>query len=246
VRPRIGISAYWREASWGPWTAMPACMVPQGYVEGVLAAGGLPLLVPPDPTFADDAGDVIDVLDGLILVGGEDIGPAHYGADAHPETDAPNMRRDTAELALARAAIAADLPVLGICRGFQLLNIAYGGDLVQHVADITDPAPHRPRLGEFGRHGVSVTGGRLREILGDEATDIHSHHHQSLGRVGDGLVVTATAPDGLIEGIEDPARSFCVGVLWHPEEDPRGAGAPLFRALVDEARAHRERATVRS
>jgi putative glutamine amidotransferase len=149
-----------------------------------------------------------------------------------------------AELALARGAIARDLPVLGICRGFQVLNIAYGGDLNQHVGDEYDPAPHRPQLGTFGRHDVEIRGGKLREILGERATEIHSHHHQGLGRVGEGLVVTAVAPDGLVEGVEDPSRAFCLGVLWHPEEDPHGAGLPLFQALVEQARSYRERATV--
>ena len=245
TRPRIGISAYWRGASWGPWTEMPACMVPQGYVEGVIAAGGLPLLIPPDPAYADDgAAEILDVLDGLILVGGEDIGSTNYGHEPHVTSDPPNVRRDTAELALARAAIARDMPVLGICRGFQVLNIAFGGDLDQHVGDSVDGAAHRPQLGTFGRHDVEIRGGKLRDILGDRATEMHSHHHQGLGRVGDGLVVTAVAPDGLVEGIEDPSRAFCLGVLWHPEEDPHGAGLPLFQALVEQARSYRERATV--
>lgn len=247
MRPRIGISAYWRAASWGPWTDMPACMVPQGYVEGVHAAGGVALLLPPDPDHAgDDAASVLEVLDGLVLVGGEDIGPANYDSEPHPSTDPANVRRDQSELALARGAIARDMPVLGVCRGFQLLNIVYGGDLEQHVGDVTDPAPHRPRLGQFGRHDVEITGGHLREILGARAGEIHSHHHQGIGRLGDGLVATAVAPDGLVEGVEDPAKAFCLGVLWHPEEDPRGAGLPLFRALVEQARAYRERATVHS
>ena len=183
MRPRIGISAYWRAASWGPWTDMPACMVPQGYVEGVHAAGGVALLLPPDPDHAgDDAASVLEVLDGLVLVGGEDIGPANYDSEPHPSTDPANVRRDQSELALARGAIARDMPVLGVCRGFQLLNIVYGGDLEQHVGDVTDPAPHRPRLGQFGRHDVEITGGHLREILGARAGEIHSHHHQGIGR----------------------------------------------------------------
>jgi putative glutamine amidotransferase len=232
VTPRIGISAYWRPASWGPWTDHPACLVPQGYVEGVRAAGGVALLIPPDPGFEDDASSILDAVDGLILVGGEDIGSSTYGHDPHPTSDPPNVRRDRAELALLRGAIERDLPVLGICRGFQLLNVLYGGDLVQHVADHTDPAPHRPRLGEFGRHDVVVTGGRLRAIFGDRVESIHSHHHQGLGRVGDGLLVTASAHDGLVEAVEDPTKAFCLGVLWHPEEAPTGTGAPLFAALV--------------
>jgi putative glutamine amidotransferase len=239
TRPRIGISAYWRVASWGLWTAMPACMVPQGYVEGIRTANGVPLLIPPDPVpDPDDAAVILDVLDGLIFVGGEDIGPASYGAEPHPETDPPNERRDRAELALLRGALTRDLPVLGICRGFQLLNIVYGGDLVQHVADQVDPAPHRPALGTFGRHDVIVTGGKLHEIYGAHVRQIHSHHHQALGRIGHGLHATGHAPDGLIEAVEDAGKPFCLGVLWHPEEEPATGGAPLFRALVDHARAY--------
>ncbi len=206
MRARIGISAYWRKASWGPWTDYPAAMVPQGYVEGVIAAGGVPLLVPPDPSYEADPGDVLDAMHGLILVGGEDISPLTYGHEPHPETDPPNVRRDRAELGLLRGAIERDMPVLGICRGFQLMNVLYGGDLVQHVADITDPAPHRARLGEFGRHDVTVTGGQLRTVLGERVERIHSHHHQALGTIGTGLVPTGTAEDGVIEAIEDPSK----------------------------------------
>jgi putative glutamine amidotransferase len=216
-------------------------MVPQGYVEGVIGAGGVPLLVPPDPAYADDPADVLDGLHGLILVGGEDISPLTYGAEPHPTTDPPNVRRDRAELGLLRGALDRDMPVLGICRGVQLLNILYGGDLVQHVADVTDPAPHRPQLGEFGRHDVTVSGGQLRELLGDRVERIHSHHHQALGTLGSGLVATGTADDGVVEAIEDPGRDFCVGVLWHPEEEPTAGGAPLFRALVEHARAYASR-----
>jgi putative glutamine amidotransferase len=239
VRPRIGISAYWRVASWGPWTDYPAAMVPQGYVEGVIGAGGVPLLVPPDPVYEEDASDVLDALDGLILVGGEDISPALYGHEPHVETDRPNERRDRAELGLLRGAVARDMPVLGICRGLQMLNVLYGGDLVQHVGEVTELAPHRARLGEFGRHEVAISGGQLRDLLGDHVTDVHSHHHQSLGTIGPGLVTTGTAHDGLVEAVEDPTKDFCVGVLWHPEEEPTTGGAPLFRALVEHARAYR-------
>ncbi len=234
--PRIAVTAYWRAASWSHWVDYPACLVPQGYVEGVRAAGGLPLLVPPLPEVVDDPAAVLDVVDGLVLVGGEDLDPSSYGADPHPETDPPNVRRDAAELALLQGALDRDMPVLGICRGAQLINVAYGGDLVQHVADVLDPTPHRPSLGEFGRHLVSVTGGRLRELVGPEVPDVSSHHHQALGRIGEGLVPTAVAPDGLVEALEDPERDFCIAVLWHPEEDPHGSGAPIFGALVEHAR----------
>jgi gamma-glutamyl-gamma-aminobutyrate hydrolase PuuD len=241
VTPRIGISAYWRSASWGPWADYPACMVPQGYVIGVRAAGGAPLLVPPDATYARDPDIVLDVLDGLLMVGGEDIGPAAYGARPHPATDPPNVVRDEAESALLAAAVARDMPVLAVCRGMQMLNVVYGGDLVQEIGDHTDSAPHRPQLGTFGRHDVDVESGRLLDLVGPLVTRVHSHHHQGLGRLGEGLAITARSGDGLPEAIEDARKRFMLGVLWHPEEDPEGAGAPLFRGLVKEAAAYRER-----
>lgn len=128
--------------------------------------------------------------------------------------------------------------MLGICRGAQLLNVAYGGDLVQDLTEVAEIEPHLPRPGAFGRHRVDVTGGRLHELAGDAFEAVSSHHHQSLGRLGDGLVATGAAPDGVVEAIEDPAQAFCLGVLWHPEEDARGSGALLFRGLVEAARAY--------
>jgi gamma-glutamyl-gamma-aminobutyrate hydrolase PuuD len=238
VRPVIGISAYWRDADFGNWRGFPVVLAPQGYVDGVGAAGGVPLLVPPTEEIAEDPGAVLDRVDGLLLVGGEDLGPDAYGAERHPATGTTNERRDEAELALLREALARDLPVLGICRGAQLLNVAYGGDLVQELAEITDADPHLPVPGTFGRHAVTVEGGRLRELTGEAIETVASHHHQSMGRLGDGLVATAHAPDGLVEALEDPSRPFALGVLWHPEEDARSGGAPIFRGLVDAARAY--------
>jgi putative glutamine amidotransferase len=237
MRPRIGISAYWRPASFGPWIDMLACMVPAGYADGVSAAGGVPLLIPPDPHIADDAEQVLRAVDGLVLVGGDDIDPSLYGVAPGPTTDPPNVRRDRAELALLRGALRRNMPVLGICRGAQLLNVAYGGDLVQEIGDMVDRAPHRPRLGAFGRHDVDVRGGLLQDLVGDRVAAVHSHHHQGLGRIGGGLVVTAVALDGTAEALEDPEKGFCLGVLWHPEEDPGGVGRRLFEALVQHARA---------
>lgn len=234
-RPLIGISAYWRAADFGPWRGYPVSLVPQGYVEGVRAAGGLPLLVPPIPEVADDPALVLDRLDGLLLSGGEDLDPALYGAEPHPQTGAPNEARDRAELALLREALARDLPVLAVCRGAQLLNVAYGGDLVQHLEE---PGEHQPAPGSFGRHPVRATAGRLAELSGGAFEAVPSYHHQALGRIGDGLVVAGRAPDGVVEAVEDPGRAFCLGVLWHPDEDARGGGLPLFRGLVDAAREY--------
>ncbi len=240
MRPRIGITAYWRDASWGPWTDMPACLAPQAYVNSILVAGGFPLLVPPLPEMDGFAEEALAAMDGLILVGGDDIGSAHYGADAHPTADPPNVRRDTAELALLRGALDRDMPVLGVCRGFQLLNIAYGGTLEQHLGDIVDGDVHRVRLGEWSNHPIEITGGRLQELV-TSGTVIHSHHHQGIATVGEGLAVTAKAPDDTVEGLEDPSKAFCIGVLWHPEEAHETTGAPIFRAFVEAAAAYAAR-----
>ncbi|HET7567874.1 MAG TPA: gamma-glutamyl-gamma-aminobutyrate hydrolase family protein [Gaiellaceae bacterium] len=234
-RPLIGISAYWRPVDFGPWRGFPVSLVPQGYVEGVREAGGLPFLVPPIPEVAAEPALALDRLDGLLLTGGEDLDPALYGAERHPATGAANEARDRAELALLQAALERDLPVLAVCRGAQLLNVAYGGDLVQHLEE---PGEHLPQPGTWGRHPVRVRGGRLAELAGEEVATVASQHHQTFGRIGDGLVVTAEAPDGLAEALEDPSRSFALGVLWHPEEHARDGGAPLFRGLVEAARAY--------
>ena len=235
--PRIGITAYWRDASWGPWTAMPACLAPQAYVNAIAAAGGFPLLVPPLPEIDGFVDEALDALDGLILVGGDDVDAAQYGAEPHAICDPPNRRRDTAELALLRGAVERDLPLLGICRGFQLLNIAYGGTLNQHLDDSVDGAMHRVQLGEWSNHEVEITGGKLAELV-PSGTVIHSHHHQGFETLGEGLAATALAPDGTIEGLEDPTKAFCLGVLWHPEEAYVTAGGPVFSALIEAAAAY--------
>ncbi len=234
MRPRIGITAYWRNASWGPWTDLPACLAPQAYVESIVVAGGFPLLLPPLPEITDFASEALASVDGLILVGGDDVDATQYGAEPHALADPPNKRRDAAELALLRGAVERDMPLLGICRGLQLLNIAYGGTLDQHLDDSVDGDVHRVKLGEWSNHAIEVVGGKLQGLV-PSGTIIHSHHHQGIETVGAGLAVTAKAADGTIEGLEDPAKAFCVGVLWHPEEAHTGSGAPLFNALIDAA-----------
>jgi putative glutamine amidotransferase len=206
-------------------------MVPAGYVRGVADAGGVPLVIPP----LERAGDLVETLDGLLLTGGSDIDPALYGEPPHAETAGVVVHRDRAELELLRAALERDLPVLGVCRGMQLLNVLLGGTLVQHLADVVpDGAVHKGPPGTFTRHPVQVeAGSRLHGIVGDRL-DVPSCHHQAPDRIGDGLVVTARSPDGVVEGLELPQARFCVAVLWHPEEDLEG-GLPLFRELVTEA-----------
>lgn len=212
-----------------------AVVVSQGYVEGIRLAGGRPVVLPAGPTWVADPDDVLDILDALLVVGGNDVDPALYGREPHPQNGEVSPRRDSVELAVVRRALERDVPLLGICRGIQVLNVARGGTLVQHLADVMDVTPHRRSDAEFGEHDVvTEPGSRLRSIVG-ERTRVLSHHHQGIERLGEGLAVTARAPDGVIEGLEDPALRFAVGVLWHPDAEHDAGGAALFRALVSSA-----------
>lgn len=231
-KPVVGITTYVTQAQFGAWDAA-AALVPVDYVRAVERAGGRPLLVPP----SDDAVDeTLDVLDGLIFSGGSDLDPELYGQDPHPETRGVVPERDRAELALLSAALERDMPVLAICRGSQVLNVAAGGDLVQHLPDEVGHSRHRETPGEFAEHDVGLEQGtRLAELLGDHAP-VKSHHHQGFGRLGGGLRVSAHADDGAVEAVEDPSRRFALGVLWHPEA---GEDLKLFEALVGEAARYR-------
>ena len=226
-RPLIGITAYVECARWGVWE-VPATLLPYAYVDKVTYAGGraivLPPLVGPDER-------LVAALDGLILAGGADIDPARYGADPEPATTGLQPDRDDAELGLLERALARDLPVLGICRGMQLLTVASGGTLYQHLPDVVHHDRHRPAPGRYGDHPVrTVPGSRLAEILGEEVI-VCSYHHQGVASAGS-LRVAGHADDGTIEAVEAAEARFAVGVLWHPEvgEDPR-----LFHALVTAA-----------
>ena len=234
--PIVGITSYAETAAWGAWN-VPTALVPLKYVRAVEAAGGRALLVPPSERAVEQT---LDALDGLVFSGGADLDPAGYDAEPHPETNGIRPERDRAELALMGAALERDTPVLAVCRGMEIMNVLHGGDLVQHLPEVVGDEKHKHTPGVFADHDVSVADeSRLARILGDRAP-VKSHHHQGVGRVGDGLVETAWAEDGTIEGLEDPARSFALGVLWHPEEDEDAA---LFRALVEEAAAYRARRT---
>ena len=233
MRPVIGITAYAEQARWGVWEA-PAALIPLSYVSAIDRAGGRPLLVPPSE---DGIEETLAVLDGLLFSGGADIDPDTYGAEAHPETNGVRPERDQAELALLEAALARDMPVLAVCRGSQVLNVALGGDLVQHLPEVVGHERHKHTPGVFADHDVEVLPGtRLQALVGDHAP-VKSHHHQGYGRIGYGLREAARAEDGTVEAIEDPSRRFALGVLWHPEE---GEDAALFRALVEEAQRYRE------
>ena len=234
ARPVIGVTAYAEPSvRWGVWD-VPAAVIPLAYVRMVEAAGGRPLLVPPSDEAIDET---LDALDGVVFSGGSDIDPAEYGHELHPETNGTRPERDRGEFALLRAALDRDMPVLAVCRGSQVLNVARGGDLVQHLPDLVGDEKHKQTPGVFADHEVEVKEGtRLGSLLGERAP-VKSHHHQGFGTIGDGHVESAWADDGTLEAIEDPAKRFAVGVLWHPEE---GEDESLFRALVDEARAYRE------
>jgi anthranilate synthase component 2/putative glutamine amidotransferase len=228
----VGITSYAQEAAWGVWR-LPAALVPLAYVDAIERAGGRAVVIPPAE---EDVEQTLDALDGIVFSGGADVDPAQYGAAAHPETDAPQTRRDAGEMALLRAALERDMPTLAICRGFQLLNVARGGDLVQHLPEQVGNDVHKQVPGEFAVHPVEVKeGSRLAGIVGAKP-DVTSHHHQAPGRVGEGLVESAWAADGTLEAVEDPSRRFVVGVQWHPEA---GEDAALFEALVEQARAYR-------
>jgi putative glutamine amidotransferase len=233
TRPVVGITTYVESAAWGHWE-LDAALIPYDYVRTVEQAGARPLLVPPSTGGVEET---LDALDGILFSGGSDLDPALYGADAHAETTGVRSDRDRAELALLEAALARDMPVLAVCRGFQVLNVAHGGDLVQHLPEVVGDERHREVRGVFSEHGVRIDeASRLGSLLGASAA-VKSHHHQGAGRVGEGLREVAWADDGTIEGLEDPERRFAVGVLWHPEA---GEDLKLFEALVAEARRYRE------
>ena len=232
--PIIGITTYAEKATWGGWTE-PAAFTPLAYVRAVEHAGGRALLVPPNDSAIEQT---LDVLDGVVFSGGGDLDPHTYGAEAHPETRQVNPTRDQAELALLEAALARDMPVLAVCRGSQVLNVARGGDLVQHLPEQVGHDGHRHTQPMMADHEVTVKAdSRLGSILGDRSP-VKSSHHQGFGRLGEGLREAAWAEDGTVEALEDPSHRFALGVLWHPEE---GEDFALFRALVEEAAAYRAR-----
>ena len=232
MRPLIGITTDIQKAAFGAWEEESA-LVPTDYTRAVEVAGGRPLLIPPS---SDGLEETLDVLDGVVFSGGSDVGPDTYGHDPHPETKGVIEERDQFELALLHAALERDMPVLAVCRGSQILNVALGGDLVQHLPDVLGHDEHKHTPGEYADHDVSLEPGtRLEGLLGDH-TPVKSHHHQGFGRIGSGLREAAHADDGTVEALEDPSRRFALGVLWHPEagEDKR-----LFEAFVEEARRYR-------
>ncbi|MGH2855883.1 MAG: gamma-glutamyl-gamma-aminobutyrate hydrolase family protein [Solirubrobacteraceae bacterium] len=234
-RPAIGISAQFVQARFGVWD-QPAALLPAGYVNAILRAGGLALPLVPDPHVTDDPDELIDRIDGLILSGGADVDPATYGAQRDPNTNPTDPERDAFEIALVRRAIEHDMPVLAICRGMQVLNVAFGGTLHQHLPAVFGHEEHRRVPGSFdgSDHDVRLTHGSLAARAAGELTHAtKSHHHQGVDRVGEGLVVTGVSTlDELAEAIELPEHRFVLGVQWQPEADE---SSRILGALVSAA-----------
>jgi putative glutamine amidotransferase len=211
-------------------------MVQRTYPAAVQRAGALALILPPDDSVADSPNALLDRVDALLLAGGADIDPASYGAAAHPETGVVWPQRDRFEIALTRGAIEREMPVLGVCRGAQILNVALGGTLQQHLPDAIGRDQHRHTPGVFGDHEVTLeTGSLAAEAVGSERSLVKSHHHQGIAELGRGLVATGWSPDdGVIEALELSGERYGLGVLWHPEEDE---ASRVIASLVEAARA---------
>ena len=231
----IGLSCYLEPARWGAWE-LPAALLPQWYVDLFQSAGATVVLLPPG-----DGAAALDRLDGLALVGGADVDARLYGEQPHETADVPRSTRDASELALYRGARERGMPVLGICRGLQVMAIAHGGTLFQNLPDVEESIVHRERPGTFVDHGATFAAGSLAaSVYGTDEVTVNSSHHQAVDSPGN-LVVTGRAADGTIETCEDPATDFCLGVQWHPEHpDRRTADLPMVAAFVEAAGRFRQ------
>jgi putative glutamine amidotransferase len=243
-RPVIGICSAPEQARWSVWDDQ-AFLTPRSYVDAVHRAGGLALLVPPDAELEREPDELLEMLDGLILAGGADVDPVNYGAQRHEKTVGTVLERDTFEIVLARRALERDLPILGICRGMQLMNVAAGGTLNQHVPDSHGHEDHRRSIGSFddSDHDVRLEPNSLAaRTAGQEVHGTKSHHHQGIDRLGEGLVITGWALlDDLPEAIEAPGKRFALGVQWHPEADEL---SPIIESFVREAARTQDRTAV--
>lgn len=234
-RPRIGLIGDRRVASFGAWSDVDLGFVWSHYIEAVTRAGGAPVIFPVVELYADSPALALDSIDGLVLTGGRDIDARSYGAEPDPHNEPGDPLRDRVETEVAGEALRRELPILGVCRGMQLLNLVLGGSIDQHLAD--PERIHRDEPGSFVEHEIEVEPqSRLASILGERPEPVRSHHHQGLGELADQFVVSARSPDGLVEAAEAPDRDFCLAVLWHPEENLEAGGLRLYEALVDAAR----------
>jgi putative glutamine amidotransferase len=234
-RPVVGLTTYLEQVQSDGWD-VPAGYLSSNYFEGVISAGGVAVLLPPQPVDPEIVNSVLDGLDALLITGGYDLDPATYGQQPHPTTDQPRTVRDAFEFALLRGALDRGLPVLGICRGVQVLNVAFGGTLHQHLPEVLGHKGHRAGGGVFTRLPVRTVGGtRLAALLGESAEG-PCYHHQAIDKVGEGLVVSAWDRDGVVEALELPGDSFVVAVQWHPEQSLDDLR--LFTAIVDAARSY--------
>jgi putative glutamine amidotransferase len=231
----LGLSTYLQQAQTGVWDVR-ASFLPAIYIEGVNRAGGIAVLLPPQPIDTDIVERVLDGLDGLIITGGRDVDPASYGQRPHPATDEPdaaNRERDALEFALVDGAIRRGMPLLGICRGAQVINVALGGTLHQHLPDVIGHTHHQQGNAVFSTSAVrTVPGTRLAALIGD-SSDAQCYHHQAIDRLGEGLIVSAQDTDGVIEAVEIPGANFVLAVQWHPEE--RLDDLRVFSAVVEAA-----------
>lgn len=233
VPPLILVVADRKPVTSGAWANIVNDALPHSYIHAVEQAGGMPVLLPPSEVLRDNASHLLDIADGVFLAGGRDLDAQLYGRAGHPLNDSPLRVRDELEIALARGARARGIPVLGACRGMQVLNVAAGGTLEQHLGDRLDMSPHRDTVGTFTSHPVQVSAGSLlREVLENAGFTIDSHHHQAVEDLGDGLVASAHADDGVVEAIEAPGEQFTLGVQWHPEENLAPEGIRLLAAFI--------------
>ncbi|MEQ3549272.1 gamma-glutamyl-gamma-aminobutyrate hydrolase family protein [Pseudonocardia nematodicida] len=237
TRPLIGLTAYVERASYWVVSDEESVLLPRGYLDMVSAAGGVPLLLPPTA----DAPDALAACDGLLITGGPDVGAAHYGQSPGTQVDDPRIERDASDLAVTRRALELGLPVLGVCRGHQVLNVALGGSLHQHLPEVVGAetaAAHSAGEGVYAPVEIAPEpGSRIAAVLGTDPVTVRCHHHQAIDRLGSGLRVTARAANGVVEAVEYDGDAWVLGVQSHPERSPDDLR--LAMALVAAARGSR-------
>ncbi len=238
--PLVALVADRKSVTSGPWVDVPNDTIPHSFNAALEAAGAATLMIPALEIHLGTIERVLEAVDGVLLPGGRDIDAALYGATAHDENDAPLRVRDDLETALVRGAVERGMPVLGLCRGMQVINVALGGSLEQHLADRLEMTPHRDRVGDFTEHRVHLDpGSRLDGIIGASGFGIASHHHQAVDRLGEGLVPSAWADDGVVEAVELRSPAFCLGVQWHPEQRSSAESERIFASFAEAARVYR-------